>query len=109
MDQNHSRWVYVLPILHLSVCAVGLLGYVAPAFEPSGIVFTWLLLFDFPASIVTLTLVWKHSGLAMLWTVTVGTAWWYLMSWVIEGGVYLLQNRSTTLSGALKSKHKIEN
>lgn len=81
---HHSRWVYVLPILHLGVCSLALVGFVVPALQPLGIAFESLWVADFPFSIVGFILAWQHPALAMIWMVVVGTLWWYALSRVAE-------------------------
>jgi hypothetical protein len=57
------------------------LGYLVPSSEYFvGRVWTYLMIVDFPLSLVTLALAWKYSVLAAVWMVVVGTLWWYLLS-----------------------------
>ncbi len=81
---RQSRWVYVLPILHLCVCSLALIGFVIPALQPWAIVFELLWIADFPFSIVGFILAWQHPALAMIWMVVVGTLWWYALSRAAE-------------------------
>jgi hypothetical protein len=82
---RHSRWVYILPILHLCVCSLALIGFVIPALQPLAIVFEFLWVADFPFSIVGFILVLQYRpALAMTWMVVVGTLWWYALSRVAE-------------------------
>ena len=76
----HNRWIYFLPILHLSVCLISMVGYLVPRLQYLGIVWTGIMVADFPISLVALALAWKHSALAAAWILVVGTLWWYLLS-----------------------------
>ena len=77
---RHSRWIYLLPILHLCVCSLALVGFVIPALQPLAIAFAFLWVADFPFSVVGFILAWQHPALAMIWMVVVGTLWWYALS-----------------------------
>ncbi len=57
-----------------------MLGYVVPGLQYLGIVWTYIMLVDFPISAVAFGLAWKYGALAATWTVVVGTLWWYLLS-----------------------------
>ena len=81
---RHSRWVFVLPIVHVCVCSLALIGFVIPALQPLAIAFGFLWVADFPFSIAGFILVWRHPALAMIWMVVVGTLWWYALSRVAE-------------------------
>jgi hypothetical protein len=59
------------------------LEYYIPRLDFLGTVWTYLMLIDFPISLVTFALAWKHSVLAAAWLVVVGTLWWYLLSRVL--------------------------
>ena len=77
---RHSRWVYVLPIVHLSVCALSFVGFVMRTLQSLAIAFEFLWVADLPLSIVGFILTWQHPTLAMIWMVSVGTLWWYALS-----------------------------
>ena len=75
-----SRWVYVLPSLHLCACLVSFIGLVIPSLHYMGILFTFILLADLPISIVAYALGWRYPAIANLWIFVAGTLWWYLLS-----------------------------
>ena len=94
MPLTHSRWIYVLPSIHFCICLLTMSGYVVPQLEFLGILGTFIMLADFPISLVALALTWKHEVLAAIWIVAAGTLWWYLLSRVLE----LLVHRIKPLS-----------
>jgi hypothetical protein len=71
-------------------------GLVVPALQPLGIVESFVLLADLPTSLLAYWLAWKHSTLAALWILVVGTLWWYLLSRGIELALSNFRNRGTT-------------
>jgi hypothetical protein len=73
------RWIHWVPLLHLLICLVAASGYVAPILQPLGILFTFLVLIDFPISVVYGLLVWQHAAFAFVWLAVAGTCWWYLL------------------------------
>jgi len=82
---KHKRWVYYLPLLHLCACLVAVGGYLVHSLESlAGVIIENLLLLDFPISVVTFALAFKHGSLAMIWMFVAGTAWWYLLGCGIE-------------------------
>jgi hypothetical protein len=71
-----SRLIYLLPSLHLCAC-------VAYAFSEAlghGLDWGFLIIADFPLSIVGAGLLWRTSRLGVPFFFVVGTAWWYLIS-----------------------------
>ena len=82
ISSAHNRWIYFLPILHLCVCLISMVGYLVPRLQYLGIAWTGIMLADFPISAVALALAlaWKYSALAAAWILVVGTLWWYLLS-----------------------------
>lgn len=84
---GHSRWIYFLPILHLCACLTSMVGYLMPRLQYPGIVWTGIMLADFPISLMALALAWKYSAPATTWILIVGTLWWYLLSRGAELGV----------------------
>jgi hypothetical protein len=72
---KHPRWVYLLPLplLHLGACAI-----IALANIESGV--HCLIYVDFPFSFVLVVLGWRNDNF-LLWFTTLGTLWWYLLSW----------------------------
>jgi hypothetical protein len=78
--ERPSRWVYLLPSLHLSACLTSYLGLLLPSLQHLGILFTFVLLADLPISLPGYFLGWKYSALAVIWIYVAGTLWWYLLS-----------------------------
>ena len=59
--------------------------------------FLWVA--DFPFSIVSFVLVWRHPALAMIWMVVVRTLWWSALSRVAEAlWKHLADRRSPELN-----------
>ncbi len=79
-----SRWVYLLPIIHLSACAISFVGYLIPPLQFLGIIWVFIVLVDLPVSAIFYALAWKYSLIAGLWVVVVGTLWWYFLGRTIE-------------------------
>ena len=75
LRSRHSRWVYVLPILHLSVCALSFVGFVMPTLQSLAIAFEFLWVADLPFSIVGFILAWQHPILAMIWMIRLGSTY----------------------------------
>jgi hypothetical protein len=82
--RGRARWVYFLPILHLCACFTSLIGFVIPRLQYWGIAWTFILILDFPISLVSYVLAWKNGALAAIWIFLAGTYWWYLLSRVAE-------------------------
>ena len=80
LRSRHSRWAYVIPILHLCVCSLAMPRLVIPAQLPLAIAFEFLWVAALPFSIVGFILAWQHPTLAMIWMVSIGTLWWYALS-----------------------------
>jgi hypothetical protein len=87
------RWVYFLPILHFCVCLIGL-GFLAMA-SPFAMLWTFILLADFPISITTYFLS-ETPWLAIAWVFVAGTLWWYLLSRIAIALYYRLSHRQKT-------------
>jgi hypothetical protein len=84
-----SRWVYVLPVVHLILCFMSFIGYAIPRLSHLGIIFTFVLLADLPISVPYYVLaLGPYSSIGLIWVIAVGTAWWYLLS---RGGQALLR------------------
>lgn len=77
---KHSRWIYLLPIVHLGACLISMIGYVIPSLQSLGIVWVVLMVVDLPISAIAYALAWKHGSVAAIWIVVAGTLWWYLLS-----------------------------
>jgi hypothetical protein len=83
--RNGFRWVYWPPLLHLAICFIALLGYVAPNLQFLGILWSLVTIADMPVSMITIMLTFSHHEvLAGLWAIIAGTLWWYLLCWVAE-------------------------
>jgi hypothetical protein len=74
---------YLLPIIHLFLCLIGLAGYVIPSLSFFGVILEFINLADLPISIVGIILSFHHDTIATLWILVVGTLWWYLLSRLI--------------------------
>ncbi len=78
--RRHSRWVHLLPSLHLSLC----LAYSSGAVDAGGLMIT----IDHPISVLMIALeVRYHLPDLLVWGV-IGTLWWYLLS---LGAEYLVR------------------
>ena len=78
--ERPSRWVYLLPSFHLSVCLISYLGLLLPNLQHLGILFMFVLLADLPISLPVYFLGWKYPALSAIWIFVAGTLWWYLLS-----------------------------
>ena len=79
------RWIYLPPLIHLTVCLVAMLGYIVPALRFLGIFWSILAIADCPASIVTGILAFtQHGALAGAWATVAGTLWWYILCLTAE-------------------------
>jgi hypothetical protein len=83
--QNAFRWIYVPPLVHLSVCLIAMLGYIVPSLQFLGILWSLVTIADIPVSMVTIALAFsEHGALAGIWATVAGTLWWYLLCRVAE-------------------------
>jgi hypothetical protein len=80
-----SRWIYVLPALHLSVCVILLFGVYALDWSLAGLLWGFLVLLDLPISAPYYVVGWRYGAIAILWIVVAGTFWWYQLSRFIIG------------------------
>ena len=81
---NHKLTsVYFAPVLHLSVALTLLFALYGLQWSFAGLLWGFLLLLDFPASLPYYVLAWKYGVIAILWVVVAGTAWWYFLSCVV--------------------------
>jgi hypothetical protein len=87
--RESSRWVYILPTIHLSACLISMAGSVIPDLGFLGIIWVFILLVDLPVSAIFYALVWKHGTIGVVWVVVTGTLYWYWLS----RGVEILINR----------------
>jgi hypothetical protein len=62
-----------LPLLHLGACAT-----IALASLKSGV--HYMIYVDFPFSLILVMLGWRNDSF-LFWFATLGTLWWYLLSW----------------------------
>jgi hypothetical protein len=93
--EKPSRWVYLVPIIHLSACAISFIGYLIPSLQFFGIVWVFIVLVDLPVSAIFYALAWKYSLIAGLWVVVVGTLWWYFLGRAIERWIKRIKARSS--------------
>jgi hypothetical protein len=72
---KHSSWVYLLllPLLHLGAGAI-----IALVKIESGV--HYMIYVDFPFSLILVMLGWRNDNF-LFWFATLGTLWWYLLSW----------------------------
>ncbi|SRR6266852_2284202 len=82
--KRRSRWLYLLPTLHLCACLASYIGLVIPSLQYIGILFTFILVADLPISAPVYFLAWKYGVLAVVWIFVAGTFWWYLLSRGVE-------------------------
>ena len=74
------RWIDIVPLVHWLVCVVAASGYVLPALQPLGILFSVLVLADIPVSLVFVALAARtHGAVAFAWLLVVGTLWWFVL------------------------------
>lgn len=78
------RLAYTLPALHLGVCLTSYVGLIFPRLQYLGIIFTFVLIADLPISLVAYFTAWKHELFPGIWTVVVGTLWWYVIGRTAE-------------------------
>jgi hypothetical protein len=57
-----------------------MLGYVAPKLDYLGIIWTFVMFADFPISLLSYVVAWRHEVIAQVWIVVAGTWWWYAIS-----------------------------
>lgn len=85
--QMRSRWVYLLPFLHVCACLISMIGHVIPKLQSLGIVWVFVMLVDLPVSALAYALAWNHGTIAAVWVVVAGTLWWYILSCAV-GSLY---------------------
>ena len=75
LSPKHPSLVYLLPLplLHLGACAI-----IALAKLESGV--HYMIYVDFPFSLLLVMLGWRNDNF-LFWFATLGTLWWYLLSW----------------------------
>jgi hypothetical protein len=83
--QKRFRWIYILPVIHLAVCLVVVVAYLSPSYAFLGFSFIFLMLVDFPFSVVAFFLTFSgHGFVALGWSVFAGTLWWYYLGRKME-------------------------
>ena len=88
------RWVHIVPLVHLLVCLSALSAYILPALQSLGILFTVLVVADFPISGVYIAMaVGNHGAAAIVWLVVAGTFWWYFLCRTAEKVSHALKER----------------
>jgi len=91
------RRVYLLPIIHLLVSLMSMIGMIALKVSFLGVVWGFIMLADLPISLVAYLVAWKYSWLAALWIIVVGTLWWYLLSRGVEFIFDMFKDRGTVV------------
>ena len=91
------RRVYLLPIIHLLVSLMSMIGMIALKLSFLGVVWGFIMLEDLPISLVAYLVAWKYSWLAALWIIVVGTLWWYLLSRGVEFIFDMFKDRGTVV------------
>ncbi len=77
---DRFRWIYWPPLVHLAICLLAMLGYIVPGLQFLGILWSIVMIIDFPVSIVTVVLSFsQHGVLAGAWAIVAGTLWWYML------------------------------
>ena|ERR1700732_4774412 len=79
-SSGHTVWTYFLPVIHICACAITMSGHIVPSLEFLGTGWTYIMIADFPISLVAVALAWGHGAVATAWIFVVGTVWWYLLS-----------------------------
>jgi hypothetical protein len=90
-----SKLVHILPLLHLCTCVIIAATHLVAAW---GYMF-WV---DAPASVFILALAYNHIPPLILFG-TIGTLWWYLISYTIHFGwirISALRNRRMQATAA---------
>jgi hypothetical protein len=80
----HIPRLYWLPLIHFAVCIIAMLGYAVPHLQFLGILMGFVNVVDLPISLVAFALSFHHDVLAWMWTVVVGTLWWYLLGRAVQ-------------------------
>jgi hypothetical protein len=74
---------YLLPVIHLYLCLIGMVGYVTPSLSFFGVILEFVNLVDLPISMVGIILAFHHDTMATFWILVAGTLWWYLLGRLI--------------------------
>ena len=93
--KKHSRWVYLLPAIHVCALLVSMIGHVIPSLQYLGIIWVFVMVVDLPVSALAYALGWSHGAIAAAWIFVVGTAWWYLLSLGIESLIKRFKTRQS--------------
>jgi len=62
--RKRFRWIYWPSLVHLAICLIALLGYVARESAVSGDTWSLLTIFDIPVSMVTIALAFSQTRCA---------------------------------------------
>ena len=73
---SRKSLVYLLPLLHFFTCII-----IKIADVESGV--HYLIMVDFPLSLLAVILGWRNDNF-LLWFTTLGTLWWYFLSYVAQ-------------------------
>ncbi len=68
------KWLYLMPLIHLFACLTIWIARIE-----SGV--HYLIYFDFPFSFILVILGWRSDDF-LVWFATLGTVWWYVLSFV---------------------------
>jgi len=70
-----SKWIHLLPLLHLCACFAIILGNFESAWE-------YLIFYiDYPISVFVVSALYSFDHPLILFGI-MGTLWWYLLSWL---------------------------
>lgn len=93
------NWIYFLPALHLFACLISMIGLVVPGLEALESVWRFLMVADFPVSLVALASGWRYGSIQVIWIVVVGTFWWFLINRAIDVLVSKIRERGLVSVG----------
>jgi hypothetical protein len=99
------NWIYFLPALHLFACLISMIGLVVPGLESLERVWRYLMVADFPISLVALASGWRYGTIQVIWIVVVGTFWWFMWNRAIDVLVTKFRERGVpSIAGEGNSK-----
>lgn len=93
-NRRRSRWVYLLPAIHLCVCLIIMLGYAVPSWRYLLVGWEYVIVVDFPVSFIAVGLAWSHQVFSLAWFVIAGTLWWYFLSRLAEMLIHRFKRRA---------------
>jgi hypothetical protein len=82
--RKYFRWSRIFPVIHVFLCATGLLGGFVSGWDGLQEVWGFLIKADLPWSVVYMVVGMTHEWLAVLLIVIIGTSWWYLLGRLAE-------------------------